>query len=410
MQKISSDIVWFRWGFSVVLIVVSGLITLLTGQYGATLCWIAAMLFLITAATVFDEKRSGTIFKILASFLSLAAIPLSAFAWWSGLPFMVTGELFNIRKPVIKILIASLGVAAGLTLSFCMGSATIKSLILAIGAVAVYGIVSAFFERLQRLNEDYEDALKKAALDSFTERKLREELSYKMAEEEMNARLLERERISRDIHNSVGHTLSAASVTIDAAKILVDSDKDQARAKMTVANDRIKESIDSIRSVVRTLNDKNNAVLVKDYMRSLAELASNFAMDTDVKVYNNFEDIDDEGSIDISLASFISGALSELLTNGLKHGKATVFVIMFTLDPKHILFKVQDNGKGFGDITSEEEHRLLDEGFGLKKIKSHAASLGGSLQIDGSDGFKVTCDLPRIEVEGGNDGIADTGR
>ena len=71
---------------------------------------------------------------------------------------------------------------------------------------------------------------------------------------------------------------------------------------------------------------------------------------------------------------------------------------MLTMDAKHIMLKVQDNGKGFGDISAEEEHRLMEDGFGLKKLKKHASSLGGTMDIDGSDGFKVTVNIPRVDT------------
>lgn len=402
MQKISSDITLIRWSYSVILTIVAGIMIFTQWKFAAAAIWISLMLILVTVSIVFDGKKSSLIFKALAFGTCCAIFPISGYAWWAGFVLTAASEIMMVKKTFIKAAIAIFGSALGIILCFFKGNIQgielFKFSAILFGGVALYIVASYFSRKMAVINESYEEALRRSALDSMTERKLREELSYRMAEEEMNARLLERERISRDIHNSVGHTLSAASVTLDAAKILVDTDSDMAREKMTVANDRIKESIDSIRSVVRTMESKNNTVIVKDYVRSLSELTSNFSMDTDIKVYHNFDDIDDEGTIDISVASFISGALSELLTNGMKHGNASVFVIMLIMDAKHILLKVQDNGKGFGNISYEEEQRLMEEGFGLKKLQRHASSLGGKMAIDGSDGFKVTIDIPRVEA------------
>lgn len=402
MQKISSDITLIRWSYSVILTIVAGIMILVQWEFSAAAVWISLMLIFVTASIVFDGKKTSWIFKLLTLGICCSIFPVSGYAWWSGFVLTAASEVMTVKKTLVKALIAIFGSALGLGLCFYKGNVQgidlFRYMAVLFGGVAMYIVASYFSKKMSVISESYEKALRRSALDSMTERKLREELSYRMAEEEMNARLLERERISRDIHNSVGHTLSAASVTLDAAKILVDTDSDMAREKMTVANDRIKESIDSIRSVVRTLDSKNNTIIVKDYVRSLSELTSNFSMDTDIKVYHNFDDIDDEGTIDISVASFISGALSELLTNGMKHGNATVFVIMLIMDAKHIMLKVQDNGKGFGGISYEEEQRLMEEGFGLKKLQRHVSSLGGKTVIDGSDGFKVTIDIPRVEA------------
>ena len=71
--------------------------------------------------------------------------------------------------------------------------------------------------------------------------------------------------------------------------------------------------------------------------------------------------------------------------------------------------KVQDNGNGFGEITFEERQRRLDEGFGLRKMEDQISSWGGMMNIDGSDGFKVMINLPRVTKETA-DGKDNSGR
>ena len=220
---------------------------------------------------------------------------------------------------------------------------------------------------------------------------------------EANARLKERERISRDIHNSVGHTLSAASVTLDAAQLLVDKDSELAARKMEQANVRVHEAIDSIRGAVRTLDSKDDTLLVSDYIASLSESLNNYRMDTDIRIHDNLKQIEDKGRIDIDTSAFLSGALNEFLTNGVKHGKANVFVVVLNLTGSNISLKVQDNGSGWGQITYEEKQLKLSEGFGLRKLRDYVRSLGGDMKIEGSDGFVVEMSLPRLMKEE-NDG------
>ena len=227
------------------------------------------------------------------------------------------------------------------------------------------------------------------------QRRLREEIARTQSVNEHNARLQERERISRDIHNYVGHTLSAATVTLDAAAMLVPNDQDRAVEKIETANSRVHEAISSVRSVVRTLDADDDKILLLDYMKSLENMVAEFMMDTDIKVYHNFRQYDqEEARIPMQAASFISSSLSELLTNGVKHGNAKIFVVTFLYDTKNIRLSVQDNGTGWGEISAEEKRRKISSGFGLRKMMNYAETRGGSLTIESTDGFSVNLSLP----------------
>ena len=242
-------------------------------------------------------------------------------------------------------------------------------------------------------------ALTAAAVEALEQRSLREEIAKNQKINENNARLEERERISRDIHNYVGHTLSAATVTLDAATLLVPSDQDKALAKIDAANSRVHEAISSVRSVVRTLDAEDDCIETADYLMSLEKMVDEFKTDTAIKIYHNFKQEHPDARIPIQTASFISSSLSELLTNGVKHGNADLFVITFVLDTGHIRLRVQDNGTGWGDISLNEKKLRLANGFGLRKIRDYTESCGGSFDIDSVDGFTVDLSLP---FEGGN--------
>ncbi len=245
-------------------------------------------------------------------------------------------------------------------------------------------------ETQNKLNQ----ALMAAAVEALEQRSLREEIAKNQKINETNARLEERERISRDIHNYVGHTLSAATVTLDAATLLVPSDQGKALEKIDAANSRVHEAISSVRSVVRTLDAEDDCIETRDYLLSLEKMTDEFKSDTSIKIYHNFRQEHKDARIPINTASFLSSSLSELLTNGVKHGNADLFVITFILDTGHIRLRVQDNGSGWGDISLNEKKLRLANGFGLRKIRDHAESCGGSFNIEAVDGFTVDLSLP----------------
>lgn len=122
------------------------------------------------------------------------------------------------------------------------------------------------------------------AVNEMYEKKLNQELVIKNYLADKNARLEERENISRNIHNSVGHTITAAIMTLDAADMLFDTEPDRAREKMNTANQRIRDSLNEIRHVVRVLDSEREAVSQRDFIDELTADISGYAFSTMEKV------------------------------------------------------------------------------------------------------------------------------
>ena len=404
------------WAVSAIMLIIYMIVFVLVSESEYILAGIVfgVATLIMLCATVFSEGRNKqgclVVYAILVMGVSFICHQL-----WCGLPVLTATALYSCYDFLLdsgkKNILVNVFFVAG----FAYWSRRLTPEKLGIGGyIAVAGLIVfaivwslavywlfKYFE----MNSNLEKALKSSALDAMNERQLRMEIaeSKNMAEE--NARLEERERISRDIHNAVGHTLSAATVTLDAAQMLIDTDTSKANQKIDQANERIHEAIGSVRSVVRTLDAEDDCVLVEDYVNSLKELIHNFTLDTEIKVHHNLDLVaaeekrrqqsGDPGKIHIARAAFISSSLSELLTNGVKHGGATVFVVLMTLDSTHIGIQVSDNGTGWGDISYEEKQVKLRNGFGLRKMSDYVKTNGGTFDVDGSEGFCVKMDMMR---------------
>lgn len=364
-----------------------------------TCAWFCFALLFLNLVTFIPGKPRYVV-QVLDVMLMVGAILLVP-RWISGVTALFTLSAIFFEKKKI---------ARGLGILFCLGAIVAQiffgphdaiSMLVAVGAsIVIYAIWEVFMFLLHRNAENeakLDRALTASAIDAMEQRRLREELARTQATNEHNARLQERERISRDIHNQVGHTLSAATVTLDAATMLLPSDQERALEKIDVANSRVHEAITSVRSVVRTLDADDDKISLVDYMKSLEGMVREFMMDTEIKVYHNFSQIDSQERIPMQQASFLSSSLSELLTNGVKHGQATIFVVTFLHDEKNLRLKVQDNGTGWGDIETEEKKRRINRGFGLRKMIEYAEKHGGNCTIDSIDGFAVSLSLPMEE-------------
>ncbi|MDD6035017.1 MAG: histidine kinase [Lachnospiraceae bacterium] len=243
-------------------------------------------------------------------------------------------------------------------------------------------------------------AVKVSALNELFEKKLNHELRMKHYLAERNARLEERENISRNIHNSVGHTITAAIMTLDAAEMLLDVDTGKAKERIVTAKERMKDGLNSIRCAVRVLDKENHAVSMEDFLSELETVADDFVMDTELEVKTDVNLPTGVLKIPGVHTEFLTGAVQELLTNGVKHGGANRFWLSVTADSGHLQVSVRDNGSG--DFSEENKAAKIREGFGLKKIVSYVKKCGGSVKLTNENGFCAILTLPLYQE--GEDG------
>jgi len=266
----------------------------------------------------------------------------------------------------------------------------------------IFLIVDKVLTKYAYTNDKMNEALSRAAINELESKRMNKELALKNVFADRNARLEEREKISMDIHNSVGHTITAAIMALDAAEVIYDVERMEAKNKLMVANARMHESLTSIRKAVRVLNDKDVIISIEELFQSLIECMRHFELDTNVKLKNNLNSVNQSlyrQYIDAKHGNFLYGALQESLSNGVRHGKATAFIVLVEIEDKNIRLSVQDNGIGLGPMSVSEKDRMLKNGFGLKKIKNYIDNVGGEFHYNGYEGFMVTITLPLLEVK-----------
>lgn len=114
----------------------------------------------------------------------------------------------------------------------------------------------------------------------------------------------------------------AAIMTLDAADMLYEVSPEKARLKMNTANDRIRESLSSIRQAVRILDTDNEILTLEELRGTLSAVAEQFSMDTMIRIFTDWDAVDGTLLISKAHTEFLTGPLQELLTNGVKHGQA----------------------------------------------------------------------------------------
>ena len=94
---------------------------------------------------------------------------------------------------------------------------------------------------------------------------------------------------------------------------------------------------------------------------------------------------------------FLTGAVRELFTNGVRHGKADTFILHMSGDSRHVKMRVQDNGTS--DFNEENARERILKGFGMKKLTAYVQRCGGQIQYWNESGFVTEIELPIFAEE-----------
>ena len=201
------------------------------------------------------------------------------------------------------------------------------------------------------------------------------EMTEKMAETR------ERNRVAREIHDTLGHTLTGVSAGVDACIALVDIDPGQTKKQLEVIAKAVRGGIKDVRSSVSELRadalehfqlDEAISDMIAE-MNSLAGVEVVFH--SEVKPFRFSEDEE----------NVVYRIIQEGITNALRHGKATRIQIDARKIDGVLHLTIQDNGCGCKEIK---------KGFGTKHMKERVAMLGGSIHFSGENGFLIDARIP----------------
>jgi signal transduction histidine kinase len=199
--------------------------------------------------------------------------------------------------------------------------------------------------------------------------------------------LRERNRISREIHDSVGHSLSTTIIQLGAIEKIAKHNGDTAASLASNLREFIKESLQEVRTAVRELKprefEKYEGIL------ALEELVKNFVKLTSVDVKLGFSN--DKWDLNSDQSFVIYRVVQEFLSNSLRHGRATRVNIFLNFSKETLVITLQDNGIGCNDIK---------KGIGLTSIWERVKELGGSAEYNSkeSEGFLLKVILIPIKA------------
>lgn len=227
---------------------------------------------------------------------------------------------------------------------------------------------------IRRLNGELERANDKLSV-------LNVQLKNYAAESERMAETRERNRLAREIHDTLGHALTGITAGADACIEMMDISPDMARKQMELIAKTARAGMNEVRRSVSAL--RPDALERFRLSEALAKLCSEMQQTSHAEIRLDMQQTDLRLSQDEEDAVY--RIVQESVTNAIRHGHATEINVCLSCQERRMSIVVQDNGIGCAKI---------EQGFGLRHMRERLRLLGGSLRVDGTNGFRIEADIP----------------
>lgn len=185
--------------------------------------------------------------------------------------------------------------------------------------------------------------------------RLVEDLKESQAKQNAQINLLlaenERSRIGQDLHDSLGHTFAMLSVKTDLALQLLQMQAyPQMEKELKEIHQISKDSMNEVRTIVENLKSRTLTSELET-VKKMLEIAG-IKVETDNQL--------DTASLTQELESTASMILLELVTNIIKHAKASKAYLKLERTEKELILTVRDDGCGFTSIKGDDLHTVRD--------------------------------------------------
>ncbi|MDU8672783.1 MULTISPECIES: helix-turn-helix transcriptional regulator [Paenibacillus] len=194
--------------------------------------------------------------------------------------------------------------------------------------------------------------------------------------------LEERDRLSKDLHDTMGHSYTSIIMGLEILRTeLGTKDGEQ---KIDSLLQLARNSMEEVRAYLHQIDSPQESLPLTVTLQQLAEEFQKHA-----KVNVRTRIIGEEYIVSKQAKMTLYRCLQESLTNAVRHGQSTEIIVSLHFEPQQTRLDVQDNGRGVGEWK---------DGFGLTAMKERATQLQGRVTVysEKGEGTFISCVLPRL--------------
>ena len=323
--------------------------------------------------------------KIISILIELALIPIAQLKFGGYILIYLIGaiiDIFAIRNEVVKYIYA--GIIIIIATSISLGNNKEAGFINFIIISGLY-ILLSYISRLYSTKLEAQKLYDKLKVSEEKLIEVNKELEGYVDTIEEITLLKERNRISREIHDSVGHALSTAMIQLTAMEAIAEKENSAIKDSIKKLRNFINDSFQDVKRAVRELKPAQYENY-KGIMR-LQDICKNFQKMTGVEV----KVIISKGQWNLSTrqVSHLYRITQEVLSNSLKHGKASTIKVIMNFTDSEFIISFSDDGIG--------TDKIVESGVGLKSIKERAEEIEATVDMRSASGkgFFVKIVVPK---------------
>lgn len=191
----------------------------------------------------------------------------------------------------------------------------------------------------------------------------------------------ERNRLAREIHDTIGHSLTGIIAGIDACITIIDYSPEATKKQLDIISKVARQGMNDVRRSVKAL--RPDALEKLPFQVAIEKMVEEMMNASKCSIY--LENEIGEMKFDSDEEDAIYRVIQEGITNSIRHGKADKVYVTLYKKKNELILIITDNGIGCRDIK---------KGFGLQHMRERVELLKGSINFDGNNGFTIIAHIP----------------
>ncbi len=211
-------------------------------------------------------------------------------------------------------------------------------------------------------------------------------LLYEQAQE--LASLQERQRLARELHDSVSQTLYAIGLGTTTVQNALENDPEQVKASLEYVNTLVEAGLAEMRALIFELRPEflETEGLVAAFSKQVDVLRARYKLTVETH-------LDEEPALSLDKKEALYRVGQEALHNIVKHARASAVTIRLAERENEVTLEIGDNGRGFDPSGTFPGH------LGLRSMRERIAKVGGTLALESTPG-KGTSIRTRVSTHG----------
>ncbi|MDF0725860.1 sensor histidine kinase [Cytobacillus sp. S13-E01] len=336
---------------------------------------------------------------ITSSFLSVFLLLVLAVMFFTAYPLTDWGDLWNQKVMGVPfvIFVPSVSILIGLLFGFISGTSW-RSQLRTISDT-LQQVEQGKHVEDSKLNQDEEfkdiwDRIKKIKKQMTEQVKLSQKLANEKAEEQekriQKIVSQERNRLARELHDSVSQQLFAASMVMSAITETKQEVENTETKQLKMVEEMIHQSQLEMRALLLHLRPValKGKSLQEGIGELLVELSQKVTMDITWKV--------EEMQLDKGVEDHLFRILQESVSNTLRHAKASKLEVLLIMREDMVILRIVDDGKGFDVETAKTGS------YGMNNMYERAVEVGGTFKVVSlkDKGTRLEVKVPMMKLEG----------